>query len=786
MHGHQLVYLQIRQKINCCKNLHQYIEISKKKESSANFSGDGPIISQNFLKIDELQNLRLLAIQLNGMTIYRLRKNCPFKVDAIDPIRFPLRTVNSTEFEPIRPYQIGDVVTKINEIDLTQYDNLSAARLLASTKIISIIIMSPIEYTNLRKQLRISTNIKKNITTDSTNVLKNIAKITSAQHIEVSSSNDINNTVYSTSTILPENLLPIISNINPYSTSRSAISFSETNSIRNQLNLTTSDISQSDITPLRRNLNSNINSELILSTSTVNYISGPDASPENSNLNSTISFSETNSIRTQLTLTTTTVNDFSESDITPLRRNLTSNTNSELILSTSTVNYISGPDATPERRNLNNELINSYDIRPITVEWDYENQCLYCGFIYLKTEKNRKNCCSSGQFLGINSPFPKLNPLPPQIRFLCIERTPHFSRNSVSYNNILALGATGVDNGTDSHGWEYRFENSCITLHGRTYHFLNSSAGKGGFQYFLYDAQAAMIKHGNELNNNQVRQDNLRIYSSFLQQIYIELKNINILVSEVEKIGNEISTNVHLLGDTNNFILDLNATTSHFDVAAISSTESSGNRVLKIRRKGNQITSNIQLTDSKLEPLSYPLLFPYGENGWGENIRKLLKFPTYLLSRMLMGEKNEDGTPLQVKNRKGNLVTVNRFQLMSRLGQTYLVDNVSRAIDYRLQWFKKHQEDVFGVLPKSSLETSQENSDDHNDENNNEVTFLGQSFHGSRRHLRSLSVNALSIISEYGRPSVFITLTCNAYWDEITEMLLESQVFFLTFYISLN
>jgi hypothetical protein len=143
-----------------------------------------------------------------------------------------------------------------------------------------------------------------------------------------------------------------------------------------------------------------------------------------------------------------------------------------------------------------------------------------------------------------------------------------------------------------------------------------------------------------------------------------------------------------------------------------------------------------------------------------------------------MGEKNQDGTPLQVRNKKGKLISVNRFQLMSRLGQTYLVDNVSRAIDYRLAWHKRHQDDIFGISKNPTLQSPQESIDDEkeNDDIDNEQSFLGQSFHGSRRHLRSLSANALSIVSEYGRPSIFITLTCNAYWPEITEMLLESQV----------
>ena len=145
---------------------------------------------------------------------------------------------------------------------------------------------------------------------------------------------------------------------------------------------------------------------------------------------------------------------------------------------------------------------------------------------------------------------------------------------------------------------------------------------------------------------------------------------------------------------------------------------------------------------------------------------------------MLMGEKNENGTVLMLPNRKGKLISVNRFQLMSRLGQTFLVDNVSRAIDYRLAWHLKHQKDIFGINESSTNYENSEEKNEHNDDTNKDHTFLSQSFHGSRRHLRRLSANALSIVSEYGRPSIFITLTCNAYWEEITDQLLETQVIY--------
>jgi len=116
--------------------------------------------------------------------------------------------------------------------------------------------------------------------------------------------------------------------------------------------------------------------------------------------------------------------------------------------------------------------------------------------------KNRSIFCNNGAFTYGSTIYPKLNPLPPQLRILCIERCSHFSRNSVSYNNILALGATGIDNGSETRGWESTFGNHCVTLHGRTYHFLTNLAGMNGLHYFLYDAQLDLMAHADRLNEN--------------------------------------------------------------------------------------------------------------------------------------------------------------------------------------------------------------------------------------------------------------------------------------------
>ena len=50
--------------------------------------------------------------------------------------------------------------------------------------------------------------------------------------------------------------------------------------------------------------------------------------------------------------------------------------------------------------------------------------------------------------------------------------------------------------------------------------------------------------------------------------------------------------------------------------------------------------------------------------------------------------------------------------------------------------------------------------------------------HGSRRHLREKACNALALVTQFGQPTLFITLTCNPLWEEIQEQLLEGQTAF--------
>ena len=479
------------------------------------------------------------------------------------------------------------------------------------------------------------------------------------------------------------------------------------------------------------------------------------------------------------------------------------------------------------------------------------------------------------------------------------DRLLHMSRNSVSYNSVLCCAATGVEN-NEGGGFEVIHGNHAVKLHGRTYHYLTSSAGNGGLNFFTFDNLANCTNYATRTLNDTAK-GYQRIIPSFLQDIFNELKQFNAICKECEQIGTYAEEYMDS-GATQNAIAIINESTSFLDVAQVTSDTATGNRIITFHMKGESKARSLKCTDKMWEPFIYPLFFAHAERGWGDDIRKSIRYMDYLISRLLCPEKIElDGevvmlrTPNQaldnfirpilnqqlpsdvnndlrdytyhrysnlfwvaiqngtnyeesialllkcfclemanvtsirgfdefcmimhcklgnenlesiaeyielylqtriekkepeehieaslreickyhigheLRHGKMALLHVNRFQLMSRLAQTYLVDSVSRAIDYRLRFYKFHQKDLFGITSEEDNETLDANG------STSQKSFLSQSMHGSRRHLRSLAKNALALVSEFGRPSLFITLTCNPYWSEIIEQLLPGQTAF--------
>ena len=361
-----------------------------------------------------------------------------------------------------------------------------------------------------------------------------------------------------------------------------------------------------------------------------------------------------------------------------------------------------------------------------------------------------------------------------------MENKNHMGRNSVSYNNVLSLGACGVENDSGTGGFETINGDHSLLLHGRMYHFLPNNTRTGGLYFFTYDAIQEMRLFGDSSMNQRNEHGEIkhyRFYPNIGTELYNEQKRINYLVRECVAQGERVRQEI---------VPTINLSTTQFDIASIVSEDANRpNRRIIYQLRNERTPSSIDLMSNIMEPLCYPLLFPYGEKGWGNENRKQYKFNDYILHRFLLPERDSDGDLLLMPTQSTppRLIPFSRFQLMFRLGQTYLVDMISRIIDYRLQFNKFTQYTLFGQSRPEALndevdgdqeeEIAYEEKQDPDSMEKN--TFLSQSFNGSRRHLLALAQSAICLVTEFGRPTLFVTFTCNPRWSEIKEMLLEGE-----------
>jgi hypothetical protein len=177
------------------------------------------------------------------------------------------------------------------------------------------------------------------------------------------------------------------------------------------------------------------------------------------------------------------------------------------------------------------------------------------------------------------------------------------------------------------------------------------------------------------------------------------------------------------------------------EIAAIIHTNSIANsspRSVHVWR--NHPTANegefVDILSSHYEPLQYPLLFLHASPGWSNKFFPNLTQMKYYRMRLLQND--------------------NRFRSLGRLNNEYLVDMFSRMEDERLQYRRQ------GLIDRAGGEK--------------DINYhLGPDWIGSRAWASEQVADSLALCREYGRPSLFITVTTNPNWPEIRERLYPGQ-----------
>jgi len=113
------------------------------------------------------------------------------------------------------------------------------------------------------------------------------------------------------------------------------------------------------------------------------------------------------------------------------------------------------------------------------------------------------------------------------------------------------------------------------------------------------------------------------------------------------------------------------------------------------------------------------------------------------------------------------------LHLFRNLYQQYVVDNYLKIEHQKLKWFMFNQAKLRVELYKGLVDAV--NTADANLNETGRRLILPSSFVGGPRYMLNLFHDSMAIVRQYGKPDLFITVTCNPKWFEITSRLLLGQ-----------
>jgi hypothetical protein len=92
----------------------------------------------------------------------------------------------------------------------------------------------------------------------------------------------------------------------------------------------------------------------------------------------------------------------------------------------------------------------------------------------------------------------------------------------------------------------------------------------------------------------------------------------------------------------------------------------------------------------------------------------------------------------------------------------------------RLFYIRNNQGPLHAVIYGGVADVVANN--DTNIDNLGKLIVLPSSFIGGHQHMAQLYQDSMAIIRQYGKPDLFITMTCNPRWEEIVSVLKPGEI----------
>ncbi|KAF1854814.1 hypothetical protein Lal_00026526 [Lupinus albus] len=334
----------------------------------------------------------------------------------------------------------------------------------------------------------------------------------------------------------------------------------------------------------------------------------------------------------------------------------------------------------------------------------------------------------------------------------------HFRQHIRGYNHIFAFTSLGVhlDNTLAATGRGiYTFR-----AQGSIYHNIGGLHPNEGdrprfMQLYIYDTD-------HELQNRML--ENPQLHENVVSKLQHILHLHNPFVHVFRQLA--LRTDVHQCSliikerPANQPQYNLPTTSQVAAIVVVGDVETviNGRDIKVTTHSGNLM--RIQETVGYYDPMQYPILFPYGTYGWDTNTT------THNGRRITCREYYS--YMLQIRPDDRSLLLRS-----GRLLQQYVVDNYVKVEAGRLRWIRKNQNNIRAEVYQGLQDAL--HVGEYNAANVGQRTVLPSSFIGSRRDLTQRYEDGMAIVLNDGKPDIFLTMTCNPSWPEITSELYEFQ-----------
>ncbi|XP_045455771.1 uncharacterized protein LOC123665525 [Melitaea cinxia] len=198
------------------------------------------------------------------------------------------------------------------------------------------------------------------------------------------------------------------------------------------------------------------------------------------------------------------------------------------------------------------------------------------------------------------------------------------------------------------------------------------------------------------------------------------------------------------------------------EVAVVIAGQQFDKRDIVLRSRDENLHKISELHRS-YDSLQYPLMFCRGEDGYtidilqvnpstGDRVQKKVSCMNYYCYRLM--ERH------------------NHYNVLLRYGMLlnqYVVDQYAKLESERLAFIRNNQTQLRAenyIHLQDAL-----HSNEHTTNNIGQLVILPSSFTGGPRYLHEKTKDAITYVRNYGKPDLFITMTCNPNWKEIKDNL---------------